>query len=256
MKEEFDHVLKNKIAELNQVPGVPYNKKKVWKIIYPRIRVRSSWNFFKIFTAGSVLISVVIILYMYWPKKMSEFQKDTIDVLPKAVLKKEKEIKTNRISTVDSVMEPINASEQITTNKTTTVPDMDTPSINTPKKVQVKMLKPKLDISIDDAIKPKSTTTSEYRKSVVHIYRPKRYIGSGLVFRLNGNDKLISRVKNNSHTMVYLDPGAMKFAIGKNELPLVLEPSEIYHLWISYEGFPIGKVVLRTVDKSFVDRNR
>ena len=55
--------------------------------------------------------------------------------------------------------------------------------------------------------------------------------------------------------MVHLNPEFMKFTIGKSELPLTLEAGKIYHLWISYDGFPFGKVELKKVDTSFIKAN-
>ncbi|MBS9463522.1 hypothetical protein KIM67_13975 [Flagellimonas sp. 389] len=260
MKEEFDHFFKSKIAELNQVPGVPYDKEKVWKTIHPRIRVKSSWNFFRRLTIGFILIMAAVMVYNYWPNTL-DVQKETIDELPKTVLKKEKEIKTNKIGIEDSIANPTTTSEQITQRQTKTTLDTHSPikmpSDSIPKKVDVKSVKPKLNLSITENTKIKNaiTTIKEQRKAVVHMYRPKRFVGSGLVFKLNGNNKLISKIKNNSHTIVHLNPEFMKFTIGKSELPLVLEAGKIYHLWISYDGFPFGKVELKKVDASFIKAN-
>ena len=87
-------------------------------------------------------------------------------------------------------------------------------------------------------------------RTSVHVYRPNRYVGSALVFKLKANGSVVEKVKNGSYTNLELPTGVTHFTVGKQTLRIDLEPGKTYYLRVAYKGFPLGKLHLDWIEAS------
>lgn len=97
--------------------------------------------------------------------------------------------------------------------------------------------------------------TEEFVKNIelpvsVNVYRPGRYVGSALVFKLEANGVMISKVKNKSISKVVLPVGKTYFNVGKQNLEIDLESGKNYYLRVTYKGFPFGRLHLDWIEES------
>ncbi|MEM6893530.1 MAG: hypothetical protein AAF554_07535 [Bacteroidota bacterium] len=87
-------------------------------------------------------------------------------------------------------------------------------------------------------------------RTSVHVYRPNRYVGSALVFKLKANGSVVEKVKNGSYSNLELPTGVTYFTVGKQTLRIDLEPVKTYYLRVAYKGFPLGKLHLDWIEAS------
>ncbi|MGB5818809.1 MAG: hypothetical protein WBG90_04935 [Saonia sp.] len=250
--KEFDHFIRTKLDTLNRVPDVEFNEERVWKKIKPRIRTNFGSDLFNFISMAIVVVTGICILFYIFGT--SSESSDTINF----ELERKKDVpKGNVILDTVATLK----TEPLLTKKVSSKADFIAKKIPTDTlRVRPLEIKPvvlyhaKTDLNTSEEkgkAAPQESIVNSRRTAVVHIYRPKRYVGSGLVFKLKANGRLIHKVKNGKRTVVELKPGHTQFMVGKSISTIVLRPGEIYYLRVSCEGFPIARPELEVVSKDY-----
>ena len=124
------------------------------------------------------------------------------------------------------------------------------------QKVKAESIDPIFIVDIQtETANQKPIRTDEFVKNIelpvsVHVYRPGRYVGSALIFKLEANGVMVGKVKNKSISKMVLPAGKTYFNIGKQNLEIDLESGKNYYLKVTYKGFPIGKPQLDWIEES------
>ncbi|WP_350284368.1 hypothetical protein [uncultured Croceitalea sp.] len=252
MRTAFDNQIKSEIENLEGVPNVVFEEERIWKSIELRIHkgpngqssgivLLAGLGLVGLFLAGSLFKTTHITSdtdNLSNEKKAATYQKGV--VLDTTITIKTERILDLKLSDSRKKVAKTKSKEtfKIEGMKMQSIAISDTQSILSPSRPKVGQLQ--LESSL-----------VAVQKTTVHIYRPTRYVGSALVFRLKANGVLINRVKNGGHSVLKLSAGPTQFLIGKHKFDMQLKPDETYYLRVRYKGFPIGKPIIEWIAEDF-----
>lgn len=252
MTDKFDNLIKSAIEGLDEVPNVHFEEEKIWKLIGEKISSSSGNKFYKLLFVSDLII---LGLFLAATFATTDVMVNAHDILQKVevyqkgvVIDTKISIETNQPN-INRIV--VNEGNSIVKNpkKTIKIKELDLKPITTGRSniVSSKGV-------LENGRLVLAEETKSFNKAIIHIYRPRRYVGSGLVFKLKANGIPINKVRNGKHTIVELHSGPTQFLVGKQKLNIDLNQNETYYLRISYTGFPIGKPNLEWIAKDFAER--
>ncbi|MEM9361961.1 MAG: hypothetical protein AAGA43_04955 [Bacteroidota bacterium] len=253
MTDKFDNLFKSAIEELQEVPQIRFEEEKVWKRIEEKISSPAGSQFYKfLFICDLVVLGL---FFLGISLNTVTVEVETPDFLEKIkVYKKGVVVETKH--SIEKNSPTMDRTEVKGSNFMVKNP-LDTLKV----KELVSMPISKVISNTPSVTKPSKSRqfkwaeeTKSLNKATIHIYRPRRYVGSALVFRLKANGVPIHKVRNGKHEIVELPSGPTQFLVGKQKLNMQLKPNETYYLRVSYIGFPVGKPNLEWISKEFAEK--
>lgn len=249
MNEQFDDLVRGQLEMLTNIPKVPFNEEKVWKKISTQLPDGPGGSIGKYMFFFGVITAVSILWFSYQNKSEIEVNVQKVNsekgvehisqqeflknILDQDTLKEKTEKKSIPKNTITSKHTQLSKNSKDPTPTT---------------KVIIEPLQATKEVSIEKRL-PASKELKILQNPVIHIYRPSRITGSGLVFKLKANGKIIQKVKNGKRYMIQLNGGMTQFTVGKKTIYVDLKPGEIYYLKVSSKGFPIARSGLGLVTK-------
>ncbi|MEM0933010.1 MAG: hypothetical protein AAGJ12_11110 [Bacteroidota bacterium] len=248
MRNELDHFVKSTLSELDEVPDVSFGEERVWGKIEPKLpRTKGGPLFYLLLINDWILLG--LFLFLLFPnsletppdkskEKVKEYHQKTITDFPITFETNDLEINNSSVTKIKS-----NKGVQRHVAKTKDFP-IQPVVITKPLQLLEYTMLDKIMVTAEFDKKP-------LQRTMVHIYRPRRYVGSALVFRLKANGVPIERIKSGMHTVHRLKSGHTQFVVGKQTLNVNLKPDKTYYLRIRYDGFPIGRPTLDWIAREY-----
>lgn len=88
--------------------------------------------------------------------------------------------------------------------------------------------------------------------ALVHVYRPRNFVGFGWIFSLKANGEKVAKVKNGRHIVLQLPAGETQLEMYGDSFKINLESGEEYFLRASLRrNMLLGKPELVEVTESF-----
>lgn len=246
MRTAFDHQIKSEIEKLEEVPGIVFEEERTWKRIMGILHKDSNDM-----STGTVVLTALVLAGLFAGYL---FETTTVHTNMDGLEKHEK-VKTYQNGVVLDTKAKVSTPDIL---ERKTIGSLKNPSRQRKETMKIVALKA-LPVTTEDQQDTKRHTVPELtipnvktgleklQTATVHIYRPNRYVGSGLVFRLKANGILIDRVKNGRYSTIQLKSVPTQFLIGKQKLYIPLKPNQTYYLRVRYQGFPIGKPIIEWI---------
>ena len=240
VNDSFDHWVKSRVGEVQELQDISFAEEKVWKKVERGLP--PSGGFSKKVWMGILVLGLLgTIPWFLQQSSTSEPTSENQRTLQKKLMIEPKGLvlDANRLLPKGS----------LPNKRVSSVPMMDT---HQQPKVSESFSAPIVagDSLVSKMGNEKILLGHAIERTSVHVYRPNRYVGAALVFKLKANGNVVEKVKNGSYSNLELPTGVTYFTVGKQTLRIDLEPEKTYYLRVAYKGFPLGKLHLDWIEAS------
>lgn len=255
MRDEFDDLVKTTIADLDQLNDMTFETEKTWAKIERNLSRPSDSSFFYfILCCEWVYLGLFLFFFISNPSFAAKKSHTTTTV---------QSTEQNHQNIPIHTESPMKTSNSRSNNLGM---EREKHHQKSPKDIQKitnstiqPLVLPDVKNVLEYELLERSSAKEEYppnrpARCAVRIYRPRRYVGSSLVFKLKANEVLVDRIKNGRWYVYELNAMPTRFSVGKQTLDIKLQPNETYYLRVTYKGFPIGKPIVEWIAQEFAEK--